>query len=137
MSSIKQHDPTLLVEDASIYSKMPACLPTYAGDHMYTATLMHLTQTLNNIAAKFVYILTKMSAIHYRHLHQYQQSFVTLNSPSPFGVAPQIRCIPQTTGTYPELEAKEPRAFHKRRQLAELLIFFIYLFSFPPPFGFV
>ena len=74
-----------------------------------------------------------MPTIHYRHLHQHPQPFVSLNSPSPFDAAPQIRCsTPQTT--YPELEAEEPRAFYKRRQLAELPIcLFIYLFSFPPP----
>jgi len=71
-----------------------------------------------------------MPTIHYKHLHQHQQSFVTLNSPSPFDAAPQTRCIPQIT-IYPELEAEEPRAFHKRRQLAEILIYlFVDLFIF-------
>ena len=65
-----------------------------------------------------------MPTIHYKHLHQHQQSFVTLNSPSPFDAAPQTRCIPQIT-IYPELEAEEPRAFHKRRQLAEILIYLL------------
>ena len=67
----------------------------------------------------------------YRHLHQYQQSFVTLNSPLLFDAAPQTRCIPQIT--YPEVEAEERRAFHKRQQLAEPLThLFIYLLIYFP-----
>ena len=77
---------------------------------------MHLTQTLK-------IPLQNLSKF------QHQPSFVTLDSPSLFYAAPQTRCIPQIT--YPELEAKEPRASHKRRQLAEPLIYlFIYLFIF-------
>ena len=42
-------------------------------------------------------------------------------TPLLFVAASQIRCIPQIT--YPELEAEEPRASHKQRQLAEPLIY--------------
>ena len=89
---------------------------------------MHLTQTSKNIAAKLVHILAKMPTIHYRHLHQHQQRFVTLISPSLFYAAPQIRCILQTT--YPELEAEESRALHNQRQLAEPLIYLFIYFIF-------
>ena len=124
MPNTKHHDPTLPVEDASIF--IATCLPFFSSFsycrqphiHCDTRSLMHLTQTLK-----------KNCLDSHRHLHQHQQSFVTLNSPSLFYAAPQIRCIPQIT--YPELEAEEPRAFHKRRQLAEPLIYyFIYLFTF-------
>ena len=70
-----------------------------------------------------------MPTIHYKHLHQHQQSFVTLNSPSPFDAAPQTRCIPQIT-IYPELEAKNHELSTNGDNLIYLLI---YLFSFPPP----
>ena len=115
MPNTKHHDPTLPVEDASIF--IATCLPFFfflfltAGNHIYIATLAH---ALNANFKKFC-------LNSHRHLHQHQQSFVTLHSPSLFYAAPQIRCIPQIT--YPELEAEEPRAFHKRRQLAEPLIY--------------
>ena len=122
----KMHDPTLLIEDASIFIQQHKCLPAYfcRQPHIHYDTHA-LNANSKTIAAKLVNALTKMPRIHYRHLHQHQQPFVTLNSPSLFYAAPQIRCIPQIT--YPELEAEEPRAFHKRRQLAEPLIYlFIY-----------
>ena len=127
------HDPTLLVEDARIFIQQHACLPAYfcRQPHIHCDTHA-LNANSKTIAAKLVNTLTKMPRIHYRHLHQHQQPFVTLNSPSLFDTAPQIRCIPQIT--YPELEAEEPRASHKQRQLAEPLIYlFLFLFSFPPP----
>ena len=74
-----------------------------------------------------VYTLFRMPTIHYKHLHQHQQPFVTLISPSLFYAAPHIRCILQIT--YPELEAEEPRALHNQRQLAKPFIYlFIHLF---------
>ena len=77
---------------------------------------MHLTQTLK-------IPLQNLSKF------QHQPSFVTLDSPSLFYAAPQTRCIPQIT--YPELEAKEPRAFHKRRQNSRSpSFFFINLFIY-------
>ena len=125
MTNIKQHDSTLLVADASIF--IATCLSAYfcRRPHIHCDTYAP-NANFKNIAAKFVCILTKMPTIHYRHLHQYQQWFVILNSPLLFDAAPQTRCISQIT--YPEPEAEEQRSFHKRQQLAEPLThLFIYL----------
>ena len=84
---------------------------------------MHITQTLIiSLQNLSTCILTKMPTINFRHLHQHQQ---------PFDAAPQIRCIPQIT--YQELEAEEPRAFHKRLQPTRgTPRLFIYLFIYFP-----
>ena len=108
------------------------CLPAYfcRRPHIHCDTYAP-NANFKNIAAKFVCILTKMPTIHYRHLHQYQQWFVILNSPLLFDAAPQTRCISQIT--YPEPEAEEQRAFHKRQQLAVPLthLFISLLLYFP------
>ena len=130
MTNIKQHDSTLLVADASIF--IATCLSAYfcRRPHIHCDTYAP-NANFKNIAAKFVCILTKMPTIHYRHLHQYQQWFVILNSPLLFDAAPQTRCISQIT--YPEPEAEEQRSFHKRQQLAEPLThLFIYLLIYFP-----
>ena len=90
---------------------------------------MHLMQTLKILLKNLSTLSPRcLQYTSYRHLHQYQQSFVTLNSPLLIDAAPQTRCIPQIT--YPELEIEEPRTFQKQRQLAELLIYLFIYFSF-------
>ena len=90
---------------------------------------MHLTQTLQLSPQNWSTLSPRcLQNTIARHLHQHQQPFVTFNSPSLFDTAPQIRCIPQIT--YPELEAEEPRASLKQRQLAEPLIYLFIYFPF-------
>jgi hypothetical protein len=118
-----------------IVTCLPACLPAYfcRRPHIHCDTWAPNANFKNIAEKKNLSTLSPrcLQYTSYRHLHQYQQSFVTLNSPLLFDAAPQTRCIPQIT--YPELEAEERKAFHKRQQLAEPLThLFIYLLIYFP-----
>ena len=73
-----------------------------------------------------------MPTIHYRYLHQHPQSFVTLNSPSPFDAAPQNPMYPADylSGTGSRRTASFLQTATTRGTPHFFIFLFFYLFIF-------